>query len=108
VGAPAPSSVCTPPPFVTRFPRDFAPRPPASPETIREALVAVRTVFPVLLADLVLDGSDDQQAQVSFEMRDVPDAFGREGIDPVLRCIQSEFDRLDIPQVPSCSFRLIR
>ena len=91
-----------------RFPRDFAPRVPATPERIRQALAAVRGAFPDLLADLVLDWSDDQTAHITFQMRDIPSAYGRDGVDHVQRCITSELDRLDIPQLSLPSYQVVR
>jgi len=103
------AAVCLPlPRGALRFPRDFASRVPATQERIRQALATVRAAFPDLLADLVLDSSDDQRANLSYHLRDVPSAYGRDGIEVVERCIASEFDRLEIPQMPLSSFRLVR
>jgi hypothetical protein len=61
-----------------------------------------------LLADLVLDWSDDQTAHITFQMRDIPSAYGRDGVDHVQRCITSELDRLDIPQLSLPSYQVVR
>jgi hypothetical protein len=96
-----PSPASSPDPTSSTAPDPSTSGTPASADTINQALDEVKTAFPTdssLLADLRLDSSDDQFANVTLVLHDQPDAYGGDGIQPILDAVAEQFQMLGIPQ----------
>jgi hypothetical protein len=83
--------------------------PPATADTINQALDAVKQSFPAdssPLADLRLDANDDTTASVTAVLNAQPGGWMPADLDPILDAIASQFTAQNVPQTAIVSYEL--
>jgi hypothetical protein len=83
--------------------------PPASADTINQALTQVKAAFPPdssILSDVQLTANDDTTASITLVINDQSDQYGATGIWPIVESTNDQFSALSISQTPVFSYCL--